>query len=239
MLAAALTALGLALPAGAEEREVELRPPPIPAAARPASRPADSSLDPFLLEAIDRVENDNLESSAAAADADAAKTLRLVWSLMAASQADVDGVLASPAGARRAGLASSRRALAALGERWREKAKFAGWEAPREEGSLLAARRAGYNYKNRAADLRRVRLDAERAGRRLGARLLPIAAEEALDALAAFNGGLEGCLRRTAAGGPFRSIELDLRDLQRELEILRAQLLLHDANDRISGRARR
>ncbi len=124
---------------------------------------------------------------------------------------------------------------------------------PQEDAVRLLSVRNNYNRENRSADLRRARLDVEQARRRLGVGAPPkrsLSSLEALEALQSeFKEGLAELKRtlvslsagdakasrpllgvRETLGAHIKSLERDIADLGREIELFRSFLILQNAH---------
>lgn len=240
---------------------------------------------------MERAESENLENAAAGAEAESAKGFKLVRGLLAAGAADLEaarveleGLLRDPEELRRQlggadgpedpveTVAGSHEALLLAGQmiaaKTRDflvKASSVPFTVSEEDSARLIAQRDSYSAKNRAADLRRARGDAEAAARRLGVSGTWGTAADALAALEGCVAEVKDAAAQTAAAlraltletpgrAPRRDVlagardnvlahtkrlEADARDLEQETDLLRSNLVLQKANRHITGQATR
>lgn len=253
----------LAFPAAAEESELQT--------------------DIEIRREMEKAESENLENAAASSEAEAAKGLRYIRALIAASEAGVEAarveleaVLRDPEELRRnlaaddgdpvervdaqhEALLMAGQLLTAKADRFLVKASSVPLSVPEEERAKLIAFRSSYNSRNRDSDLRRALSDAAAAKKRLGVQDLWTNANEAVAALescvAEVKGAaaqahqaavlLDGRGRRAELFAGARetlvargkSLQADAQDLEREIEILKANLLLRKADRQITGAA--
>lgn len=168
-----------------------------------------------------------------------------------------EGDLVERVDAQHEALLMAGQLLTAKVDKFLIKASSVPLSVPEEDRAKLIAFRSSYNPRNRESDLRRARADAAAAKKRLGVQDLWANATEAVTALESCVAEVKGAAEQAQQAAAVldgrgrraelfagvretlvargKSLQADAKDLEREIEILKANLLLQKADRQITG----